>query len=67
MSKNKTYNIIKNYLIVKCEPLHDQYECDAHRIPICVTDDYYGWNEEEYEVYAIYKDGRIKPIKEYSW
>lgn len=23
---------MKKYLIVKCEPLNDQYECDANRI-----------------------------------
>lgn len=67
MNKNKAYNTIVNYLVVKCEALHDQYECDAHRIPICVTTDYSKYDEEEYEVYAIYEDGRIKLIRELLW
>lgn len=67
MSKNKTYNTITNYLIVKCEPLCDQFECDAHRIPICTTMDYSGYDAEQYEVYAIYKDGRIKLIRRLDW
>ena len=67
MSKKKAYNTIVNYLIVKCEPLNDQYECDAHRTPICTTTDYSKYNEEQYEVYAIYKDGRIKLIREWLW
>lgn len=67
MSKNKKYNEIKEYLVVKCEPLNDQYECDADRTPICVTNDYSKYNNEEYEIYAIYKDNRIKLIRELCW
>ena len=65
MSKNKTYNKIKEYLIVRCYPLNDQYECDADRMPICVTDDYSQYDDDStYEIYAIYNDGRIKMIRE---
>ena len=65
MSKNKKYNEIVKYLIVRCDPLSDQYECDANRTPICVTDDYHNYSEDDYEVYAIYKDGRIKIVREW--
>ena len=65
MSKNKKYNEIVKYLIVRCDPLSDQYECDANRTPICVTDDYHKYSEDDYEVYAIYKDGRIKIVREW--
>ena len=64
MSKNKNYSMIKEYLIVKCVPLDDQWECDYDRTPICVTNDYSKYEHEEYEVYAIYKDGRIKLHRE---
>ena len=47
MSKNKKYNKIKEYLVVKCEPLNDQYECEYDRTPICVTTDYSKYNQED--------------------
>ncbi len=67
MSKNKTHNVIIIYLIVKCVPLSDQWECEYDRTPICVTNDYSNYDAEHYEVYAIYKDGRIKLFRECEW
>lgn len=34
------------YLIMKCIPLNDQYECDADRTPITMTDDWQKWYNE---------------------
>ena len=67
MSRNKAYNTIVNYLIVKCVALCDQWECEYDRTPICITDDYSKYDAEHYEVYAIYKDGRIKLFRECEW
>jgi len=64
MSKNKKYNEIKEYLVVKCRPLNDQYECEYDRTPICITTNYSQYNQEDYEIYAIYKDNRIKLFRE---
>ena len=50
------------YLIVKCEELHDQYECDCDRVPVCITDDYSQYGEE-YEVYEVQKDGSLALIR----
>lgn len=51
------------YLIMKCTLLNDQYECDADREPICMTDDPtpYGYG---YEVYEVQGDGSLVRIKE---
>ena len=51
------------YLIVKCTLLADQYECDADREPICMTDDPtpYGYG---YEIYEVQEDGSLLRIKE---
>lgn len=59
---------MKKYLIVKCEPLDDQYECDANRIPLCITEDWKSIVPEcEFEVYEINEDGNIsKRIKEWD-
>lgn len=53
------------YLIVKCEELGDQYECDANRIPVCITDNpsEYGLG---YEVYELEEDNTFSLIKEYD-
>ena len=53
------------YLIVKCEELGDQYECDANRIPVCITDNpsEYGLG---YEVYEIKEDNTFSLVKEYD-
>lgn len=58
------------YLIMRCEELNDQYECDAHRIPITMTDDWETWykkTEPDYyfEVYE-YKNNRFVCVKDYA-
>ena len=58
------------YLIMKCEPLNDQYECDANRTPISMTNDWRNWynvNKPDYmfEVYEFIND-EFKIIKDYE-
>lgn len=45
-----------SFLVVKCTPLNDQYETDAHREPLCITAD----EGEGYEVYHMNADGKYK-------
>jgi hypothetical protein len=49
---------------VKCEPLNDQWECDAARDPICLTEDCssYGYG---YEIYRVTNDNSFELVKEY--
>lgn len=53
------------YLIIKCDEIGDQWECDANRTPICMTDDCskYGYG---YEVYELKPNNTFKLIKEYE-
>ena len=53
------------YLIIKCDELDDQCECDAARTPVCMTDNYskYGYG---YEVYELKSDGTFELVKEYE-
>ena len=53
------------YLIVRCYSLNDQYECDANRYPVCLTntpDTYSPTNEDFYEIYEIKADGSIGEV-----
>lgn len=45
------------YLIVKCEPLSDQYECDCDRKPMFLVDDWADWFEKNHPTYPfeVYK------------
>lgn len=55
------------YLIVKCEPLSDQWECEANRIPLCVTDNLDEYeNEWGYEIYEIRSDGKTTLIQDWE-
>lgn len=54
------------YLIVECTELGDQWECDADRTPICVTNDYSKYDKNGYEIYEINEDGTLKLIRNYS-
>ena len=53
------------YLIIECNELGDQWECDADRTPICITE-----NPSEYgvgyEVWEILSDGTLKKIRDYN-
>ena len=54
------------YLIIKCDELSDQWECDAYREPICITEDYSQYNKLGYEIYEILADGNLRNIKDYD-
>lgn len=54
------------YLIIKCEELGDQWECDANREPVCITDNFDKYNQYGYEVYEILDDGTFELIKNYE-
>lgn len=55
------------YLIVKFEPLNDQYECDAYREPICLTHDITDWKyNEDYEIYKVLDDGSLHLVQQYG-
>ena len=58
------------YLIMRCEELMDQYECDANRWPEAMTDNWQKWYEKTqpdylFEVYE-YKNNTFECIKEYD-
>jgi len=60
------------YLIMKCEELHDQYECDVNRIPVAITPDWEKWivkNEPTYN-YEVWSysvvEGTFSCIKNYN-
>lgn len=55
------------YLIMRCDYLNDQYECDADRTPITITANYELWLEKNdpdynYEVYEFI-NGEFKKIE----
>lgn len=52
------------YLIVKCVELNDQYECDADRTPICMTDNKEEYWKSGYEIYEVRSNGKLELIKE---
>ena len=54
------------YLVVKCDELGDQFECDADRTPICVVDNYTDYDKMGYEIYEINDDGSLTKIREYE-
>ena len=58
------------YLIMKCEPLGDQWECDADRSPITLTEDWMKWYQAtkpdyDFEVYA-YVNNTFQCVKSYE-
>ena len=54
------------YLVVKCEELGDQYECDANRVPICLTEDYDKYNKRGYEIYKVLSDNTFELVRQYD-
>ena len=56
---------------MKCEELHDQYECDAYRTPVAITDDWAVWYEINKPDYLFeiweYKDNIFTLIKYYDY
>lgn len=55
------------YLIVKCEALGDQYECDANRTPMFMCD---SWHDLRlpyaFDVYALKDDNTFELVKDYE-
>ena len=59
------------YLIVKCEELGDQYECDANREPMFLVDDWEKWYHDnlpryKFEVYKFEDDKQCTLEKTYE-
>lgn len=54
------------YLVIKCNELGDQWECDADRRPLCITDDKDRFWKLGYEIYEIHSDGSLELIKNYE-
>ena len=59
------------YLIMKCEELHDQYECDANREPMFLVDDWEKWYQDnhpdyKFEVYEFVDDKECTVKKGYE-
>lgn len=52
------------YLIVRFDYLNDQYECEADRIPMYMTDDYINNapTDYDYEVYEVQSDNSLQRI-----
>jgi hypothetical protein len=55
----------EKYIIVKCEELDDQWECDCDRTVIKVVEDYKPYYCFGYEIWLILSDGSVKLVKEY--
>ena len=58
------------YLIIKCDELNDQYECDANRTPITMTDNWMEWYKKTspdyyFEVYE-FKNNEFILVKDYE-
>lgn len=55
------------YVIVRCQPLNDQYECDADRIPIYITNEYSKkykrWGYEVYQAIPLGKNPNEYSLK----
>lgn len=67
MGKNINEVSKMKYLIVECEELGDQWECDANRAPLCITDDISKYEHEYgYEIYKVKNDGTFSLIKNYD-
>ena len=54
------------YLVVECTELSDQFECDANREPICLTEDYAKYNRMGYEIYKVNEDNTFTLIRNYD-
>ena len=62
----------EKYLIMKCEELGDQYECDCDRTPITICENWQEWYhqnkniiEYDFEVYE-FKNNKFNLIKKYD-
>lgn len=62
---------MKKYLIMKCEELDDQYECDANREPMFLVDDWEEWYRKnhpnyKFEVYEFEDEEECTLVKQYE-
>lgn len=52
---------MSTYLIMRCDLLNDQYECDANRTPVAITDNWRNWYENNHPAFDFevweYKNG----------
>ena len=61
----------EKYLIMKCEELGDQWECDCNRTPITMCEDWQKWYQQnknikyDFQVYE-FKNNSFELIKEYT-
>lgn len=58
------------YLIMRCDELNDQYECDADRTPIAIVEDWKDWvnshiSDYDYEIWE-YDGSEFSRIKDYD-
>ena len=54
------------YLIIKCTALGDQYECDADRKPLCMTNDPTPYMRLGYDVYRVDNQGNLTQVHDYE-
>lgn len=54
------------YLVIKCNELGDQWECDADRQPVCLTNDYSKYDKRGYEIYKVNEDNTFTLIRDYD-
>lgn len=54
------------YLIVECTALADQYECDADRKPLCMTNDPTPYMRLGYDVYRVDNQGNLVQVHDYN-
>ncbi len=74
MSKSKKTQPIEfvGYVLVKCKPLLDQWECEFDRMPLSFSITYPNTPKTKrgkftycfYEVYGVRKDGRLIKVQE---
>lgn len=60
------------YVIVKCEELSDQFECDAYRTPLLVLvniqpEELKKFKKYGYEIYVATTSGMLKKIQSYDY
>ena len=55
------------YLIVECTILNDQFECDADRTPVCITENPYYYDKYGYEIFKIKKDGTFEMLRYFEY
>lgn len=54
------------YLIIKCTALGDQYECDADRKPLCMTNDPTPYMRLGYDIYRVDNQGNLTQVHDYE-